>query len=158
MILGTQYLDSGKYTLTLEKSTSMDLTSYVYTKFGTFRIVPISDDIQDYGKLERYDVYIDDGLIGSAAMPTTDQNEDFDAKISQTMASAIDIVTTKINELVDREELAVLSKIIASMFDSINLTEEQKAMYRTFIIENDKLDDVIQEMDDPTDILGENGS
>lgn len=161
MILGKQYLDSGVYTLTLEESQSLDLTSYVYTKYGTFRIVPVSSDVSDFTKLQRFEVYINQGYIGSAEVPSPydpiyDKEEDLQSRLSQTLASAIDIVTTKINEYVDKEELETLSKIVSTMFDSINMTEEQRAMYRTFIIENGQVDDVIEEMNDPTDILGEN--
>lgn len=161
MILGKQYLDSGVYTLTLEESQSLDLTSYVYTKYGTFRIVPVSSDVSDFTKLQGFEVYINQGYIGSAKVPSPydpiyDKEEDLQSRLSQTLASAIDIVTTKINEYVDKEELETLSKIVSTMFDSINMTEEQRAMYRTFIIENGQVDDVIEEMNDPTDILGEN--
>lgn len=153
MILTRQYLDSGTYTISLENSTELDLTSYIYTRFGTFRIVPVTLDIQTFESLEKYQVYIENGLIGEVFLePYADT---FEASVAFAMATAIDMVTAKINELVDREERSVLSKIADAVIGSINIPEEQKAMYRTFLIEQDKLDDVIDELNNPTDILGE---
>lgn len=153
MILTKQYLDSGTYTISLENSTELDLTSYVYTRFGTFKIVPVSQDVQTFEALEKYQVFIDNGLIGEVYLDS--YSSTFEESVAFAMATAIDIVTSKINELVDLEERAVLSKLVDYVIGSINIPEEQKAMYRTFLIEQDKLDDVIEELENPTDILGE---
>lgn len=153
MILTKQYLDSGTYTISLENSTELDLTSYVYTRFGTFKIVPVSQDVQTFEALEKYQVFIDNGLIGEVYLDS--YSSTFEESVAFAMATAIDIVTSKINELVDLEERAVLSKLVDYVIESINIPEEQKAMYRTFLIEQDKLDDVIEELENPTDILGE---
>lgn len=156
MILGTQYLDSGVYTLSLEKSFDLDITSFVYSKYGTFRIVPILYDYESYESLIRYDVFLDDGFIGCASIPDENDTGDFNTLVAQTMATAINIVTVKLNELIDKEEMEMLTRLISVLFDGVAMTEEQKAMYRTFIVENGMLNDIIEEMKTPTDILGEN--
>lgn len=153
--ISKQYLESGTYEITLERSEETDLNSYIYTRFGTFSIRPFEAPL-GFSSLERYDVYLEDGLIGVVNIDPSLGN--FEYLIANAMASAIDIVTNKIHELIDKEERAVLSNLVSEVIDSINITEEQKAMYRTFLIENDKLDDVLEEMANPTDILGEDNA
>lgn len=150
-IISKQYLESGTYEIVLEGATSIDLTSYIYTRFGTFKIKPVTTNVETFSTLEKYVVYIEDGVIGEVWVSQTSTSD-----YAIALASAIDIVTAKINELIDKEERAVLSNVVSEIIDAINLTEEQKAMYRAFLIENGKLDDVIDEMANPTDILGDN--
>lgn len=158
MILGKQYLESGVYTLTIEESLDLDPTSYVYTKYGTFKIVPVVARVQDFNSLIKYDVFLEDGFIGSTFVPADESIEDFESVVAQTMASAINIVSTKLNELIDKEEMEIMTKMAMLLFSGVAMTEEQKAMYRTFINENNQLPDVIEEMKNPTDILGENAT
>lgn len=155
-LISKQYLESGTYDISVELSTTLDLTSYVYTRFGTFKIVPISGNIQTFDSLEKYQVFLDSGLIGEVFLDLGVGT--FEEAVAYSMATAIDIVSNKINELIDKEERAVISGIVSDVIEGINLTEEQKAMYRTFLIENGKLDDVIQEMETPTDILGDSSA
>lgn len=153
-ILSKQYLDSGTYEISVVRSEATDLNSYVYTRFGTFAIKPINAPLIGFSDLTGYQVYLGDGLIGSVSIDPTLGT--FETLAANSMASAINIITHKIHELIDKEERAVLGTLVKDIIDSINITEEQKAMYRTFLIETGKLDDVLEEMENPTDILGTN--
>lgn len=153
-----QYLDSGTYEVVLEESLDLDINSYVYTRFGTFVIVPVLRDETDFKTFVRYDVLLENMMIGEVNIIEPGE-EDFDNlymdAVTHAMASAIDIVSNKITEFIDSEERAILAKIVNDIIDGINLSEEQKAMYRTFLIEQDTLDDVIQEIETPTDVFGD---
>jgi hypothetical protein len=150
--ISKQYLESGTYEIALERSEETDLYSYVYTRFGTFSIRPLDAPLA-FVSLAGYEIYLDNGLIGKV---TIDPSLGiFESLVANAMASALDIVTNKIHELIDKEERAVMATLVTEVIDSINITEEQKAMYRTFLIETGKLDDVITEMENPTDILGD---
>ena len=153
-IISKQYLESGTYEINLERSEETTLISYIRTRFGEFRIVPIVPDINVFESLEKYQVYHENGIIGEVFIEAFSNN--FEYTVAQSMAAAIDIITNKIHEFIDKEERAVLAKLVSEIIGSINITEEQKAMYRTFLIENGKLDDVIEEIANPTDILGQN--
>lgn len=150
MKISSQYLDSGQYDVNLEQSTTLDIKSYIYSRFGTFTIVPITADTQSFTSLERYDILLNDNLIGSVSV--LGYSGSFNDDVAYAMSSAIDVVTNKISEFLDKEERHLLASLSESVIDSINITEEQKAMYRTFLIENGSLDDVISELNNPTDI------
>lgn len=151
--LTKQYLDSGTYELSLEESTSLDLNSYVYSRFGTFKIVPVTTAINIFESLEKYTVFLDSALIGEVYINANDVS--FENAVAYAMSTALDIISNKITELLDAEERAVLSKIVNDIVDGINISEEQKAMYRTFLIEQGTLDDVEEEIKTPTDIFGD---
>jgi hypothetical protein len=150
--ISKQYLESGTYEISLVRSEDTDLYSYVYTRFGTFSIRPINAPI-GFASLTGYQVYLEEGLIGAVSIdPTVGA---FESLVANALASALDIVTNKMHELIDKEERAVMASLVSEIVGNINITEEQKAMYRTFLIETGKLDDVITEMENPTDILGD---
>lgn len=153
--ISKQYLESGTYEIALERSQETDLFSYVYTRFGVFSIRPLDPLLTGFTSLTGYEIYLNDGLIGKVNIDAS--LGAFETLAANAMSSSIDIITNKIHELIDKEERAVMSNLVTEIIDSINITEEQKAMYRTFLIETGKLDDVLVEMENPTDILGDQG-
>lgn len=152
-LLAKQYFDSGTYEIYLEGTEDLDVTSYVYTRFGTFKIVPnpLNNDV--FNALVMYQVFLENTLLGEVYM--SGNTDVFEQEVAYALSQAIDVVTTKLNELLDEEERAVLSNIVNEIIDGVNISEEQKAMYRTFLIEQGKLDDVEDEILNPTDILGD---
>lgn len=153
MILVNQNLDSGIYEMTLEGDKELDTKSYVYTKYGTFSIVPFPPMLSVYDELEYYVVYLDKTIIGESYV--TGEVDKFEQSVAYAMSTAIDIINNKLNELIEAEERAALSKITQQIIDAVNISEEHKAMYRTFLIEQGKLDDVEQEIETPTDVFGD---
>lgn len=152
-VIARQYLDSGLYEMTLEGTEDLDVISYVYTRFGTFKIVPNPIGGPVFEELDHYKVFLENTLLGEVFIG--DDVDRFEQQVAYAMSTAIDMVTNKLNELIDAEERAIISKLVNEIMAGVNISEEQKAMYRTFLIEQGKLDDVEFEILNPTDIFGE---
>lgn len=152
-VIARQYLDSGLYEITLEGTMDLDVISYVYTRFGTFKIVPNPIGGPVFEELDHYKVFLENTLLGEVFLGS--DVDKFEQQVAYAMSTAIDIVTNKLNELIDAEERAIISKLVNEIMAGVNISEEQKAMYRTFLIEQDKLKDVEFEILNPTDILGD---
>lgn len=144
MIISSIQTDLSNYDIDYSTEELEDMSSYIYSPYGTFEIIPVTID-DSTGQLI---VNFNDMEIGQTIYSTDTENS-----IAFGMSTAIDIVTDKIEELISLEERDLMQKISDALFDSIYLTDEQRAMFRAAIVESGQLENIIEERETPTLII-----
>lgn len=153
-IISKIYLDSGEYEISVAGSESFDLNSYIETAYGRFVITPIKENLTDPFSIEKFQVKLDDTLIGEVFVYQFGLSTSDTSNIGMAMAAAIDIVTNKVEEFIEQEERHLLALLAEEIKSAVDMSEEQKAILRTYIIEGGLLPAIQDEMANPTDIMG----
>lgn len=147
-------LDSALYEISVNGSTELTLDSFIYTPYGEFRITPIKEEINLPETIKSFIVVFNNRIIGEVFTNQFGLDPLDLENVAAAMAAAIDIVTNKVEEFLEQEERAILANLVAELKDSVDMSPEQKAIYRTYIKESGMLPEILAEIENPTDILG----